>query len=502
MDLFGFELSEVRVFLIIFIGTAILMRVVMYFLWARTLPPGPMGLPIIGNLHQLGKNPHKTMASFARKYGNVYMIHFGSRPTVVLSDYETVREAMIKHGDDFAGRPDFQSFQYINEGKGVAFSPHYDARWKLLRKIMVNAARLLVNDKKRPIDANILDECDTLIKELLSTNGQPIDPRIPIKMCVGSIIFTLVFGESIASREDQDFKDMIESSRKFTAFQASGGNIADIMPWTKIFTKKRLQEFIELIDENQKLHQRKHKEHVLTYNQEDLRDITDALIKASRDVRKIENMVDLDERFILTLTGEFIGAGFNTVSTFMHWAVLYMASYPKIQSKVHAEISAVIGDGRQPQIGDKINMKYTEACILEINRKSSLTPMALPHATTCDTTLNGYTIPAKTLTFINLWALHHDETTWGDPENFRPERFLDKDGEIIQELAEKVVAFGLGRRRCLGEFIAKLELFLLLTRTLQRCEFAIPEGVTPNMEGVYGLALDPAPFDVTITPRD
>ncbi|CAH1786908.1 unnamed protein product [Owenia fusiformis] len=339
MDLYGIELSEVRVCLAIFIGTAILMRVVTYFLWARTLPPGPMGLPIIGNLHQLGKHPHKTMTAFARKYGDIYMIHFGSRPTIVLSGYETVFEALLKCGDDFAGRPDFQSFQYINKGKGVAFSPHFDARWKLLRKIMVNAARLLVNDKKRPIDANILDECDTLIKELLSTNGQPIDPRIPIKMCVGSIIFTLVFGESIASKEDQDFKGIIERNRKFNALQASGGNIADLMPWTKIFTKRKLHEFIQIMDANMKLHTRKHKEHVSTYNQDDLRDITDALIKASRDVRGTENMEYLDEQFILCLTIELIGA----VSSFMHWAVLYMAFYTKIQSKVHAEISAVIG---------------------------------------------------------------------------------------------------------------------------------------------------------------
>lgn len=122
-------------------------------------------------------------------------------------------------------------------------------------------------------------------------------------------------------------------------------------------------------------------------------------------------------------------------------------------------------------------------CGPEPKRASSLL------STTRDTSLNGFYIPKGRCVFVNQWQINHDQKLWDDPSVFRPERFLTADGTINKALGEKVILFGLGKRKCIGETIARLEVFLFLAILLQQVEFRVTPGVKVDMTPIYGLTM-------------
>nr|KAF6499681.1 cytochrome P450 family 1 subfamily A member 1 [Molossus molossus] len=130
-----------------------------------------------------------------------------------------------------------------------------------------------------------------------------------------------------------------------------------------------------------------------------------------------------------------------------------------------------------------------EAFILETFRHSSFVPFTIPHSTTRDTSLSGFYIPKGRCVFVNQWQINHDQKLWDDPSEFRPERFLTPNGTINKALSEQVVLFGLGKRKCIGETIARFEVFLFLAILLQQVEFSIPPGVKVDMTPIYGLSM-------------
>jgi cytochrome P450 len=112
-------------------------------------------------------------------------------------------------------------------------------------------------------------------------------------------------------------------------------------------------------------------------------------------------------------------------------------------------------------------MPYTEAVILETLRFSSMVPLGLFHKCLTTTEFHGFVIPKNTWIIANLYSGHHDKATWGDPETFRPERFLSPAGDKVMR-HEALIPFSYGKRVCLGEALAKHELFLFLVSTFQQ----------------------------------
>ena len=167
----------------------------------------------------------------------------------------------------------------------------------------------------------------------------------------------------------------------------------------------------------------------------------------------------------------------ETVSTTLDWFLLYMSKHPEVQKKVQAEIDEKIGTTRVPALSDKVNTPYVDAVIQELLRFSSITPLGgLLYRTTEDTELLGYTIKKDTLIIGNIYGVHNDDEVWGDPENFRPERFLDEAGKVDRNLVRMTVPFGTGRRSCIGESLARDQIYLYCTGILQRFDVSCEEG--------------------------
>jgi cytochrome P450 len=121
-------------------------------------------------------------------------------------------------------------------------------------------------------------------------------------------------------------------------------------------------------------------------------------------------------------------------------------------------------------MSDKGMMPYMEAVTLEVMRFSSMVPFSIFHKTLADVEVGGYNIPKDTMVIPNLYDCHFDAEYWGDPQIFRPERFLSSDGRTVIR-SERMVGFSLGKRICIGEKFARAEIFLFGTLLCQQFQF-------------------------------
>ncbi|EHB01227.1 Cytochrome P450 1A2 [Heterocephalus glaber] len=196
--------------------------------------------------------------------------------------------------------------------------------------------------------------------------------------------------------------------------------------------------------------------------QNNVQDIVSALFKHSEeDPRVNDNLIP--RKKVINLVNDLFLAGFDTITTAITWSLLYLVTNPEIQRKIQKELDTVIGQDRRPQLADRPQLPYLEAFILEVFRHSSFVPFTIPH-----------------------------RKQWGDPSEFRPERFLmANDTAINKTLSDKVLLFGLGKRRCIGETPSRWEIFLFLAILLQRLELSVPPTTKVDMIPVYGLAMKP-----------
>lgn len=167
---------------------------------------------------------------------------------------------------------------------------------------------------------------------------------------------------------------------------------------------------------------------------------------------------------------------------------------PETLKKMQNEIDELVGVGRLPELDDRINLPYTEACIREIMRLETLVPSAIPHAAIRDTKLGGYDIPKDTFALPGLYAFHNDKDLWGDPEVFRPERFIGPNGKLDLK-ADKSLPFGAGKRLCAGETFARNTLFLFISAFFQNFDISLPEGASLPGRDKNGTGL------ITYTPE-
>ncbi|XP_056277181.1 cytochrome P450 2J1-like [Pseudoliparis swirei] len=169
------------------------------------------------------------------------------------------------------------------------------------------------------------------------------------------------------------------------------------------------------------------------------------------------------------------------------------------KAKVQAEIDEVIGTSRQPSMEDRADLPYTEAVIHEIQRMANIGPLSLPHATTREIHLGGSTIPKGVTVIPNLNSVLFDKNEWETPDTFNPGHFLNQEGKFVKRAA--FLPFSAGKRVCLGENLARMELFLFFTSLMQHFIISMPAGEKPVMGYCFGITLAPLPYEVCLTSR-
>uniref|UniRef100_A0A669D7X4 Cytochrome P450 2K1-like n=1 Tax=Oreochromis niloticus TaxID=8128 RepID=A0A669D7X4_ORENI len=463
-------------------------------------PPGPRPIPLFGNLLQMNlKRPYKTLLELSKKYGSVFTVYFGPQKVVVLAGYRTVKEALVDYDEVFGDRDPFLIVHEMNHGNGVVWS-NGDS-WKEMRRFALTNLRDF-GMGKRACEDKIIEECQRLLEVFKKFKGKiSFDTNQRLSYAVSNIICSMVYGSRF-EYNDPEFTSLVDRmSRGAKLLGSPSVQMYNMCPALFKWSGAR-KELLELSATSTKQNRAFFRRLQETLNPQMCRGFVDAFLvrKQTLEESGITNSHFHDDNLLMTVMNLF-AAGTETTSTTLRWALLLMAKYPKIQDEVQEELSRVIGD-RQVQVADRKNLPFTDAVIHETQRLSSIIPTALPHKTTRDITFQGHFIKKGTTVFPLLTSVLHDPNKWERPHSFYPAHFLDKEKKFVKR--DAFIPFSAGRRVCLGESLARMELFLFFTTLLQHFRFTPAPGVSEDeldLTSAVGFTLSPLPHKLRAISR-
>ncbi|XP_063217519.1 methyl farnesoate epoxidase-like [Bacillus rossius redtenbacheri] len=466
--------------------------------WRRPkdFPPGPASLPLVGSFFSVPlRSIHVAMESLRRRHGPVVGVMFGPRPVVLVAGAAAVREVLRR--DEFQARPELFFFKARGFGKrlGVVFSD--GDLWMEQRRFALRHLRDF-GFGKTSMDAIMHEEVMELFKELRKNSCFQVSGVF--NKCMVNVLWTVMAGRRF-SYQDEKFLEILRFVYKSFRANIPGGLLVNVMPFLRFIIPKfsGYEESMEYVTGLQNILRDTIKEHRETFDGQEPRDFIDVYLQEIEKQKHSADTTFTDESLIVLCIDLFI-AGSDTVSNSLEFCLMYMVLYPEVQRAVQEELDAVIGRNHKPSIADMSRLPYFEAVIAEVSRINVVVPVPPPHRCTRQATINGYVIPQDTTMFINLWAVMHDEEHWGDPGRFRPERFLDAEGRFARDPWLSV--FGLGKRACLGESLARASLCVFFASLLQGFSLRLPEGdPPPSTRSRPGLTATPQPFRVELTPR-
>ncbi|XP_028937038.1 steroid 17-alpha-hydroxylase/17,20 lyase [Ornithorhynchus anatinus] len=469
--------------------------------YPRSLP----SLPIIGSLLSLynSEHPHLILRDLQKKYGSTFSLWMGSQYTVVINHHLPAKEVLLKKGKDFAGRPSLVTTNILSQdGKDIAFS-NFGPMWKQQRKL-VQSAFAMFKDGSLHVEKIVNQQAAFLCKLLAERQGTSFDFSREIFLVVSNVVSHLCFN-SCFELGDPELDQLLMNSEHIINTIAKD-SLVDIFPWLRVFPNKELRLLKKSVEIRNKLLKKRFKDHQEKFSSESIVDLLDVLLRAKMNMdnnnsRMPQEPSMTDDHVIMTI-GDIFGAGVETTSSVLKWFIAFLLHYPQVKKKIQEEIDRKIGFSRTPALSDRNQLIYLEASIREILRIRPVTPLLIPHIAMKDSSIGEYTIHKGTRIMINIWSLHHDEMEWRNPDRFEPDRFLDKKGEQLISPSSSYLPFGTGPRVCLGESLARIELFLFLAWILQRFDFEVPEnGEKPNLEGKTGVVYQVLPFQVVVKLR-
>ncbi|XP_045710034.1 cytochrome P450 2E1 isoform X2 [Phyllostomus hastatus] len=501
--------------LLVWVATLLLLSLCKQVHSRWKLPPGPFPLPFFGNIFQLElNNIPKSFTKLAERFGPVLTVHLGSRPIVVLHGYQAVREALLQHKSDFAGRGEYVVFRE-HKHRGVTFNN--GPSWKDTRRFSLSILRDYGMGKQGN-EARIQREIPFLMEALRKTHGflgrlfaaaegrssaprltrsccpgQPFDPTFLLGRAPCNVIADILFGR----RFDYDDGTSLRLQRLFNEnmylvynffesylcyLPGSHRKVLRNVSELKAYASDRVQEHRETLDPSCP------------------RDFIDCLLMEMEKRQYSEEPGHSLDNIAATVADLFF-AGTETTSMTLRYGLLILLKYPEVEEKLHEEIDRVIGPSRVPAVKDRLEMPYMDAVVHEIQRFINLLPSNLFHEATRDTVFRGYVIPKGTVVVPTLGSLLFDSQEFPDPEKFKPEHFLDENGKF--KYSDYFKAFSTGKRVCVGEGLARMELFLFFTAVLQH--FSLKSLVAPEdidlSPIVNGFASVPPHYTLCVLPR-
>ncbi|CAA7035866.1 unnamed protein product [Microthlaspi erraticum] len=439
------------------------------FLFTRSnrklnLPPSPAySLPVIGHLHLL-KNPiHKTFISLSRSLGNapIFRLRLGSRLVYVISSHTIAEECFTTNDAILANRPALIMGEHVGYNSTIMIGAPYGDHWRNLRRIA--AVEILSSHRISTFMSVRKDEIRRLITHL-SKNSLHGFVEVEMKSLLSNLAFNNIIMMVAGKRyygggiDDNDEAKLVRELISEVVIGTGPGNLADYLPflgWITGFEKraknlgKRFDGFLQkLVDEKraEKKHGQTLIHQLLSLQETQPEYYTDVIIKG----------------IILAL----VIAGTDTSGVTLEWAMSSLLNHPEILKKARAEIEEKIGLDRLIDESDIVKLPYLQNIVSETLRLYPAAPLLLPHFSSEDCKVAGYDMPRGTILLTNAWAMHRDPELWDEPERFKPERF-----EKVEEDAQKLLPFGMGRRACPGAELGKRLVSLALGCLIQCFEW-------------------------------
>ncbi|XP_052450792.1 cytochrome P450 2B19 isoform X2 [Carassius gibelio] len=459
-------------------------------------PPGPRPLPFVGTVPYFLKNPMEFVSSLCQ-YGEMATIYVGRKSAIFLNTIELAKEALVQNASSFSGRPPIPLLIWITEGYGIVMAT-FGHSWRQQRRFALHTLRNFGLGKKS-VEERVTEESSYLVPEMLRLEGKPFDPQHAIQNAVSNIICSIVFGDRF-DYDNKRFAYLLEIVKENIIQSGSlTGQVFDLLPIIKHFPGPH-QKIYQNAEELKVFIKEAVKTHRETLDPDSPRDFIDAYLLEIEKQKSNEDSTFHEDNMVMSVSDLFL-AGTDTTSTTIRWGLIFLTQKPDVQERCHEEIVRVLGYDRLPSMDDRDKLPYTYATVHEIQRCANIVPLGVFHETTQHTKLRGYDIPKGTMIMTNLEAIFSDKKHWKHPDAFNPENFLDENGNFFKP--ESFIAFSLGPRVCLGETLARTELFLYITSLLQRIHFSWPpEPQTIDMDGVMGLVRYPQNFSIICRSRD
>ncbi|KAH0856298.1 hypothetical protein HID58_084559, partial [Brassica napus] len=469
----------------------------------KNLPPGPPRLPIIGNLHQLGSKPQRSMLELSGKYGPLMSLKFGNVPTVVASSPETVKDVLRTFDADCCSRPYLTYAARVSYNlNDLAFSP-YSKYWREVRKMTVlelyTAKRVQSFRHIREEEVASLVE---FVKESASL-GNKVNLSNTLMKLSGSVICRVGFGINLkGSKLEDTYEEVIRETMEVLGSFAA----ADYLPIIG-----------RIIDRVTGLHSKCEKvykamdaffEHSIKQHMEDESlkdDIIALLLKMERGEAELGEyrLTRNHTKGILLVSNNVLIAGIDTSGHTITWAMTHMITNPRVLKKAQAEVREVIKNKDNITEEDIEQLEYLKMVVKETVRINPLVPLLIPREASKDIKIAGYDVPKKTWIHVNIWGVHRNPNVWNDPEAFIPERFLDNEIDY-KGLNFELLPFGSGRRMCPGMGMGMALAHLTLINLLYRFDWKLPEGMEiedVDLEESYGL-VSPKKVPLQLVPID
>ncbi|CAN9499485.1 unnamed protein product [Ophioblennius macclurei] len=461
----------------------------------KNFPPGPPALPVLGNLLSLSlENPLKDFEKLRKRYGDVYSIYIGARQAVVINGLKAIKEAIITKGPEFAGRPQDTLINIVTKSRGVALAD-YGPTWKEHRRFALVTLRNF-GLGKNIMEERILEELRFTIDTLEKSIGKPMSPQLLFHSMASNIVCQVLFGTRY-DYDDEFTGDFVKCVFELTKLlNGPWGMLYDSLPmirslplpFTKVFTNyENVATFVR----------RFIAEHKATRVRGEHRDLVDCYLE---ELEKRGEESSFCEDQLVALALDIYFAGTDTSSNTLLISFLHLLGNPHIQEKCQEEIDQVLEGKELVCFEDRHNMPYMQAVIHEAQRISNTVPLSLFHHTMKDTEVMGYSIPKGTIVIENLSSVLNEEGQWKFPREFNPGNFLDNEGEFYKP--EAFLPFSSGPRVCLGEGLARMELFLILTTLLRKFKFSWPKNAgPPDFTPVFGLTMTTRPYHMMVERR-
>ncbi|KAJ4965656.1 hypothetical protein NE237_017505 [Protea cynaroides] len=471
-------------------------------------PPGPKGLPIVGNMNMMDQLSHRGLAKLAKVYGGLLHLRLGFLHMVVVSTPEMARQVLQVQDNIFSNRPANIAIRYLTYDRADMAFAHYGPFWRQMRKICVMR---LFSRKRAESWASVRDEVDSMIRTVASKAGQPVNIGKLVFSLTMNITYRAAFGSDILEGQEKFVSILQEFSKLFGAF-----NWADFIPWLGFVDPQGLHQrlvkarnsldiFIDkIIDE--------HLTKKATNSNLDLdTDMVDDLLAFYSDEAKKCGVSD-DLQASITFTRDNIKAiimdvmfgGTETVASAIEWSLAELMKSPEELKKVKQELTDVVGLEKRLEETDFEKLTYFRCALKETLRLHPPIPLLL-HETAEDAEVGGFAVPKGSRVVINAWAIGRDSNSWDDPDTFKPSRFLMNGAPDFKGSNFEFVPFGSGRRSCPGMQLGLYALELAVGHLLHCFDWGLPDGMKPSeldMNDVYGLTAPRAVQLVAIpTPR-
>ncbi|XP_061356867.1 cytochrome P450 71D9-like [Gastrolobium bilobum] len=452
------------------------------------LPPGPPKLPLIGNMHKLGKMPHQGLTKLAKKYGPLMHMKLGGLSTIVVSSPEMAKEVMKTHDIIFANRPHVLAADVISYGsKGMSFSP-YGSYWRQMRKICT--FELLTPKRVESFQSIREEEASNLIKQICLSEGSSINLSKTISSFSYGLTSRVAFG---GKSEDQEaFITVMKDVLKLVA----GFSIADLYPSIEV-----LQVLTGIRSKAEKLHQeidrilekivRDHR-HTSSETKENNEKVGEDLVDVMLKLQKQNNLDHpLSDSVIKATLLDIFSAGSGTSAKTIEWAMSELVKNPRVMERAQVEIRRVFDGKGHVDEANIHELKYLKSVIKETLRLHPPVPLLLPRECSERCEINGYEIPAKSKVIVNAWAIGRDPNYWIEAEKFYPERFLDSSVDY-KGVDFQFIPFGVGRRMCPGITFGIVNVEIKLANLLFHFDWKMPNGNKPeelDMTESFGLSV-------------